>query len=243
MTIVVEDTRGRIRNLPIDLRLKDILIKSGEHASVDKVRVISGGQCAKGTCIQRTGSTRHDLGRAADLELWNGGKPLLFTNALDLKVFIEFVYQAAKLGATGIGAGVNYMGANRIHVGFGFRAVWGEGGKSANAPSWVREAVLRGWSESSKKIPATYIVTARDGVHIRGMPSATDGKSLFQLQANTIVNVRQDDANGDWVLVDTLGDGLYDGYVHSPFLTEIDLTKEDLDESLELEEDTADHLE
>ena len=105
----------------------------------------SGGQCALGTCNKRTGSTRNDLGRAADLEIWRNGKALDFTKSKDLPFFANFVRACAALGATGIGAGTEYMGPRRVHVGYGKRAVWGAGGKGASAPTWLREAASSGW--------------------------------------------------------------------------------------------------
>ena len=44
------------------------------------------------------------------------------------------------------------MGPQRLHVGFGngpqdtTQVVWGEGGASANAPNWLRDAAQLGWS-------------------------------------------------------------------------------------------------
>jgi Putative peptidoglycan binding domain len=104
---------------------------------------------------QRTGSNRHDGGNAADLELVARGRTLDFTRPADLGAICRFVASAAACGATGIGAGVNYTGPQRLHVGFGNGAhettqvVWGEGGASANAPDWLREAAQLGWTYSA----------------------------------------------------------------------------------------------
>ena len=48
-------------------------------------------------------------------------------------------------GATGVGAGIDYMGPNTVHIGFGTRAVWGAGGSAANAPAWIIAAAKAGW--------------------------------------------------------------------------------------------------
>lgn len=61
MVAYVEDLAGKTRDLPGEASFKAILIRAGEIAGVDKVRFTSGGQCAKGTCPKRVGSTRHDL--------------------------------------------------------------------------------------------------------------------------------------------------------------------------------------
>jgi hypothetical protein len=133
-----------IRKLPIDDKLKSVLQKAAETAGVD-VRVKSGGQPAAGEegarIGSRTGSTRHDKGMAADLDLYAGGKKI--TPATDPETFKKFVQTASQAGATGIGAGEGYMGADgsRLHVGFGTAAIWGAGGKSANAADWLKEAI------------------------------------------------------------------------------------------------------
>ena len=145
MAEVREETQGKIRDLPISARLKSLLLATAQATGVDRVRVTSGGQCRKGTCTKRTGSTRHDDGQAADLQLIVGGRTLKFTAAQDLPVFKRFVTEAARAGATGIGAGIAYMGEATIHVGFGPRGVWGAGGKAANAPEWIRKAAKDGW--------------------------------------------------------------------------------------------------
>jgi len=141
ITQVIEDTKGKIRDLPIQPKLRDILREAGEEAGVDIVRVTSGGQARLGSGGKRTGSTRHDDGNAADLQLEKGGRVLSFADAKQLPTIAKFVTAVASLGATGIGAGVSYMGPHTMHVGFGTKAVWGAGGKSANAPKWLKEAV------------------------------------------------------------------------------------------------------
>jgi hypothetical protein len=149
MAVVREDTKGKTRDLPIKRELKKLLGEAAKASSVDVVRVTSGGQCRKGTCTKRTGSTRHDDGNAADLQLIAAGRTLKFTGTADQKVFERFVTEAARLGATGIGAGIDYMGADTIHVGFGPRAVWGAGGKAAAAPDWLRRAARAGWARAA----------------------------------------------------------------------------------------------
>src|SRR5688500_9508978 len=109
MTDLIEDTKDSIRNLPIDERLKKLLLIAGQEAGVDRIRITSGGQCAIGTCKRRTGSPRHDLGKAADMELWKANRALRFSSDSDRLVFQSFVIACARQGATGIGAGPNYM--------------------------------------------------------------------------------------------------------------------------------------
>jgi hypothetical protein len=152
MAIIDESalTAAKIRDMPISAALRRVLLAAARQAGVEVVRITSGGQ--PGSRGQRTGSNRHDGGNAADLELVAQGRTLDFTRASDLDTICRFVAAAAAWGATGIGAGVNYMGPQRLHVGFGngpndtTQVVWGEGGATANAPDWLRGAAEFGWS-------------------------------------------------------------------------------------------------
>jgi len=145
MATIQENTAGKIRDLPIKATLREVLMAAADSAGIEVVRVTSGGQCAKGTCTKRTGSTRHDLGNAADLMLLVGGQPLDFTTPAGQQKFAQFVTAACQAGATGVGAGVDYMGPLTVHIGFGTRAVWGAGGVAANAPQWIVDAAREGW--------------------------------------------------------------------------------------------------
>jgi hypothetical protein len=146
-------TAAKIRDMPISAALRRVLLTAAQEAGVDVVRITSGGQ--PGSRGQRIGSHRHDGGNAADLELFARGRTLDFTRAADLDTICRFVASAAACGATGIGAGVNYMGPTRLHVGFGngpqdtIQVVWGEGGAAANAPDWLRNAAQLGWNYSA----------------------------------------------------------------------------------------------
>jgi hypothetical protein len=219
MAKVVEETAGKIRDKPITAKLKEVLSKAADAAGIEKVVVVSGGQAAKGSGGKRTGSTRHDLGHAADLQLVKAGKVLDFTKSTDLPKIISFVKAAVKFGATGLGAGVSYMGAKTLHVGFGSRAVWGAGGKSGNAPAWLREAVASATPPSAMVATASrFRVSARHGLHLRSGPGTEFGVSAT-LEAGTVVTVSQfDGISSDWARADLEGDGLVDGHVHRSFL-------------------------
>ena len=141
---------GKIRDRPINDRLRSVLLAAAREAGVDVVHVVSGGQPGSGG--QSVGSNRHDGGAAADLELIARGRALDFTNAGDLDAIRRFVAACAACGAIGIGAGVGYMGPRRLHVGFGngpgdtTRVVWGAGGLAKNAPDWLASAAAIGWA-------------------------------------------------------------------------------------------------
>jgi hypothetical protein len=140
---VLEDQmrEAAVRKLPISERLKGVLQKAADEAGGVTVRVKSGGQPPAGGG-RRTGSTRHDDGNAADLDLYMGDRRLVATNREDQAIFKKFVAAASAAGATGIGAGEDYMDptGSRIHVGFGKSAIWGRDKTNATAAGWLREA-------------------------------------------------------------------------------------------------------
>jgi hypothetical protein len=221
MVTVREDTEGKIRDLPIADELKRLLEQAADRAGIAVVRVTSGCQAPKGSGGKRTGSTRHDKGRAADLELLADGKHALdFTDVGDRPRVEAFVTAAAALGANGIGAGLDYMGPRTLHVGFGTspqdhtRLVWGAGGRSANAPKWLRKAAEKGWAEPVGR----FVVAARDGVRLRGGPGL-EFPHLRTVAAGTEVTVLAlDGVHRDWARVDLNHDALIDGHLHAAFL-------------------------
>jgi len=130
--------QGATRNDPLDPALVSAMsFLPGLGITMD---VISGGQEAAGEGGSRTGSTRHDHGKAADVDFYKDGRKLDWNNPDDMPILVQIVQTAKANGVTGIGAGDDYMGAGRFHVGFGNPGVWGAGGKGANAPDWLRSA-------------------------------------------------------------------------------------------------------
>ena len=127
--------QGSIRNQQLKTELTRIYQQAAEKAGIDAVRVVSGGQEASGS--HRTGSHRHDLGGAGDIQLIKGGRALDFTNKDDLPIIESFLQASKAGGAAGIGAGSDYMGNTTFHVGFDTPGVWGAGGRGANAPAWL----------------------------------------------------------------------------------------------------------
>lgn len=149
-----QSTVARDRRLPITSQLERILKRAAEQTGVN-VRVTSGGQRHMpgkvGRTIRgvRTGSIRHDIRPghlgAADLELIDPatGRRLDLTRADDAARMASFVEAAVAAGATGVGAGIGYMGPHRIHVGGGAAAVWGAG-RGQPIASFIRGAHQRG---------------------------------------------------------------------------------------------------
>lgn len=105
-----------------------------------KMEVFSGGQPGAGEGGGRVGSTRHDHGGAGDVFFYKDGRRLDWNNAEDVPVYQEIVRRAKAAGVTGFGAGDGYMQPGSMHLGFGAPAVWGAGGKGANAPQWLSDA-------------------------------------------------------------------------------------------------------
>ncbi|HEV7878880.1 SH3 domain-containing protein [Bradyrhizobium sp.] len=233
MATISGPPNAAIRNKPITAELRQVLQTAAQAAGVDAISITSGGQDALGEGTRRTGSTRHDRGRAADLQLIVHGTTLTFTDQSAPPGVSAFVTAAAAAGANGIGAGVAYMGNKTIHVGFGTSVndhnelTWGAGGHSVNAPQWLRDAAQAGWATggsilhsgaSGVQAPGRFVVIARSGLKLRGGPGI-NFESERTLAAGTELNVTEiDGQDPSWVRVDLQGDGLADGYVFAAFL-------------------------
>lgn len=130
------DNQGATRNDLLSPELVGAMSFLGDMGVT--MRVVSGGQ--KNNTTDGTGSTRHNHGNAADTDFYIGDRKLDWNNPQDLPIFQQIVTQAKANGVTGIGAGDDYMGAGRMHVGFGNPGVWGANGQGANAPEWLTAA-------------------------------------------------------------------------------------------------------
>jgi hypothetical protein len=231
---------GAIRNQPISDELKRVLDAAAQAAGVNIIRITSGGQDALGEGPRRTGSTRHDHGRAADLQCVAGGQTLTFTDQSAPPGILRFVTAAAAAGATGIGAGVGYMGNRTIHVGFGTsvsdhsKLTWGARGRSATAPQWLRDAAAAGWAApapAAAPVPLAaagepfalghYVVMARNGLKLRGGPGTNFGSEITLPAGTELDVVERSTVNPAWVRVDVQRDGLLDGYVFAAFLAPV----------------------
>lgn len=136
------ENQGAVRNEPLAQNLVGALSFVGDMGLT--MKVFSGGQ-ESNKPGEGTGSTRHNHGMSGDVAFYdNTGRMLDWNNPQDLPVLQQVVSQARANGVTGIGAGNDYMGAGRFHMGYGDPAVWGAGGKSANAPEWLKAAYASG---------------------------------------------------------------------------------------------------
>lgn len=245
MVEIVGPPNGATRNWPITDALRQVLEQAAGKTGVDKIIITSGGQPAAPQG-PRIGSTRHDHGRAADIQLIRAGQPLTFTDANGGQV-AAFVTAAAACGATGIGAGVGYMGDRTIHVGFGTsptdnsRVVWGAGGAVATAPAWLRDAARNGWDNPAPpttSIPSAgsigrYTVIARGGLWLRKGPGLDFDRNRLLAEGLMLSVTRYDGPDNAWACVDLEGDGLADGYAFAAFLAPVGVVArqhEDADE-------------
>lgn len=142
-SIFPNKSQGATRSLPIQDDLYQI-IGTAANAHGFTIRLGSGGQ---DDTTGRVGSDRHDHGHAGDIDVFYKGKRLRPDNPEDVELLKPFVRDLYRLGATSVGAGPGYMGGSRLHVdnaikhGQGNSApYWGQSGKKANAPKWLREA-------------------------------------------------------------------------------------------------------
>lgn len=146
--------QGATRNQP----LSDDLLKRLAYLEQMGItaEVFSGGQDGIGEGSRRTGSVRHDHGGSGDMRFYQGDKLLSWSNPEDLPIFKDIVSKGRAAGITGFGAGPGYMGEGTMHVGMGKPLVWGAGGKSANAPGWLKEAYY-GSTGSADPVSSTVI--------------------------------------------------------------------------------------
>lgn len=126
------------RNRPLDEDLVRRLAYLEEMGIT--AEVYSGGQDGIGEGSRRTGSTRHDHGGAGDMRFFQGDRQLNWASEADRPIFQDIVRRGKSAGITGFGAGPGYMSEGTMHVGMGDAGVWGAGGKSANAPDWLRSS-------------------------------------------------------------------------------------------------------
>jgi hypothetical protein len=147
---------GGIRRLPLQNSMMQILQTAARAAGV-KVIVYSAGQVpvarggrSSGPGQNRTGSNRHDDGWAADVQLWLGNRQLSHRSNETVGYFVTFVQAARQAGATGFGAGSEYMGGGRnIHVDNAARrpnnpasaGIWGNGNSRSGAARWLIAAL------------------------------------------------------------------------------------------------------
>lgn len=186
MSYLTYSNQGATRSLPLDPQLVSALSFLEEMGL--RADVYSGGQPRIGTSDRRTGSTRHDEGRAADIHLYRGDERLSHANPEHIPILSEVVRSAREAGLTGIGMGPGYMGDYGMHVGYGPEAVWGAGGRSANAPAWLREAFYG--ADSTINAPGHL------GPRSRGSEGVGIGPTVARAEAGLPLNTRTPEGAG-----------------------------------------------
>lgn len=197
------ENQNATRNDPLNPALVDSMSFLGEMGI--EMRVVSGGQEAEGEGGERTGSTRHDHGNAADVDFYMGGRRLSTENPDDIPILTQIVQQARANGVTGFGEGADYMGAGRVHIGFGPESVWGAGGSSENAPEWLRAAV-GGAPLGSPRTSTTPVTSNPMGGQAAAEFAAAlqAGTRLTPDQASQLFNSVLDQQAGGQSLIDTV---------------------------------------
>lgn len=140
---IIYRNQGATRRLKVVPSLERILL-SAANATNTHVVIFSGGQDhTTGT----VGSNRHDHGYAADIWIYRDeARNDRISMTSDTQEASLFAKAARAAGAISIGAGSGYMGGVGMHVDIAPGATvaasaakyWGSGGRSGNAPTWVR---------------------------------------------------------------------------------------------------------
>lgn len=152
---------GKIRSRDISDDLYNLLSAVGDELDV-YFEIGSGGQSSdhdpKTKGKEWTGSHRHDDGGAADTKIYkleNGEKRYLdWTDPNDQAVWSDVVRLSKAGGATGFGAGTNYMGNQTVHIGYGKPATWGTVKKGGPPPpDWLVSSVKAGETTPPLNIP------------------------------------------------------------------------------------------
>jgi len=186
--------QGAIRSQPINDDLANAMSFLPEMGIT--MEVFSGGQAAKGSGGPRTGSVRHDHGGAADAFFYKDGRKLDWANEADRPIFQEIVRKARSRGVTGIGAGDGYMQPGSMHIGFGKEAVWGAGGKGANAPDWLRNAFHSPYDGHDHSAPQTARAAGGASIGQRLMGDLMSDFGLSRMHASALVGNLDHESGG-----------------------------------------------
>jgi soluble lytic murein transglycosylase-like protein len=144
----IDATPGKIRDKPVQQWVYDGLARAASATdSRIAIKVVSGGQDAKGSGGKRTGSARHDHGNAADIVLVVDGKEVKPSENKEL--YRQFFRNAAAMGFTGMG---HYEWG--VHIGGGAQAIWGPDKSSRTVDPDFAAAAAEGWGNPAKRGPA-----------------------------------------------------------------------------------------
>jgi hypothetical protein len=197
---IIYENGNATRNRPLSDQLTGAISPVLDELGIT-MKVVSGGQVTEAERQAgkggRVGSERHDGGHAGDVDFYlPDGTKLTPKNPSHVPILQEIVRRGRARGITGWGEGEDYMGDGRVHLGFGSEAAWGKGGKSANAPQWLKEAMgaplgqapaAGPGQEASNAIDRALRVTA-DNASPRDSQSLLDATSFLNEQAQTQID-------------------------------------------------------
>jgi hypothetical protein len=193
---------AKTRRQPITPELKEVLQLAAEESGV-QVEVFSGGQADITQGGPRTGKERHDLGHAADIRLKvknadGSYRYLSSKNEADREIMSKFITNSRKMGATGIGSGLGYMGESGIHIGTVVRPDIDYSNKPYGAPAgkeavwesdqWAQQAFAEGQRQAVEFQKAGGMPALRKAREERLAKLEEEKKKLAEAQA---VNDRQ----------------------------------------------------
>lgn len=147
---------GKTRNLPVSQTYLKQLMQAVQATDPSlRVKIVSGGQPAKGSGGKRTGSTRHDVGpdgysNTADLILVRNGKEVRPGD--DKALYSRFLQNAAATGFTGIG----HYGWG-VHIGGGKPAAWGPSTGSRDLDPEFAKAINAGRKSYASGVRLPYV--------------------------------------------------------------------------------------
>ena len=137
------DLAGKTRDKPVQKEIVQAISAAVRSLGSEFKAVIhSGGQDHKGHGHKRTGSTRHDGGKAADFYLYRNGQKLNEFNSP--KEFEKLFRSLGQTGLTGVG---HYGRSGSVHAGGGAVSFWGPDKNAASAAASFKKAFFQGRSE------------------------------------------------------------------------------------------------
>jgi hypothetical protein len=143
---ITEDHAGKIRSQPLDARLKSVISRALTGTGLNWYSTSGGQPPAPGG--PRTGSTRHDNGRASDGDFKDiSGRTLNADNLTDRRRIANALSRLKAAGILGVGwdsattGKGHYMGSQRFHLDIARPGTWGHTHSSNSAAEWVLTAL------------------------------------------------------------------------------------------------------
>ena len=143
---ITEDHAGKIRSQPLDARLRSVISRALTGTGLNWYSTSGGQPPFPGG--PRTGSTRHDNGRASDGDFKDiTGRTLNADNLTDRARIANALSRLKAAGILGVGwdsaktGKGHYMGSQRFHLDIADPGVWGSSHTRSTAAKWVLDAL------------------------------------------------------------------------------------------------------